>query len=160
MNGKTLGTYRHHMSPSELLGELGESTFFSYHKIANIRNPWDKVTSLFFWKLRHLNLGPQKLSIEMMDDFVSNHQLQRKVDMEVTESRYQVQSLIRYENLNEDLLKVMEHLQIPNKHPLRRFKSEFRPETSSNYQRYFSSAARDRIATLYEGWIKEGNYTF
>lgn len=57
--------FRNHMAAAQIRAALGEPTWSSYVKIANIRNPWDKMLSSFFWRQRDKGVLDDPLPVQI-----------------------------------------------------------------------------------------------
>jgi len=156
-----------HMPTIRLLESVGLSTFNRYLKFCNIRNPFDKMVSRFWWVIS--NRGGLKSSSEVSFDRV--RQIFNQYIIETPEyilandkqtyfiGRESVADFyIRYESLNEDLSAACDRLGIP-----------FQIERLGGYNRkgralkepfssYYSPEAADKVARIFAWEIAQFGY--
>lgn len=122
--------YLNHLGATKIKEYLGNNIFNSYFKFCVIRNPYDKMVSLYNMSV---NRDGYKGSFS---EFVKNHDCINYYRYFIDDKSC-IDFYIRYEFLHEDLKKVCEKLNIEydiNKLP--KFKSNFRKE--KDYKKYYN----------------------
>ena len=64
-------SYFHHISAYKIRRIIGEEIFSNYHKFCVVRNPWDRVVSTYFWRIKnsdHFNLDPETTKMDANSD--------------------------------------------------------------------------------------------
>lgn len=142
-----------HVPAIQVKKMLGVRTWRSYFKFTVIRNPWDKVVSLY-----HHKYGPNpKLSFR---DFVKG-QVKRSVDWHIYTIKKEPRCnfYIRFEHLEEDIERVCEILRITfNKNRLRHYKKSRRLE--DNYRDYYDEETKEIVRKAYLREINYFKFTF
>jgi hypothetical protein len=154
MSGQTEGNaFYNHISPSGFISLLGRDLFDHSFKITNIRNPWDKCVSDFFWKTPR-----EKISKLAFGSFLDMHQL-APVEVEITKEDFMMDAFNRFERLEFDLSSTLQSLGISQPIVLSNFKSEFRPK-NHDYRDFYVPSTKKRVAHLYQYWISLGEFEF
>ncbi|NIW61014.1 MAG: hypothetical protein GWN24_19455 [Nitrospinaceae bacterium] len=97
-----------HMSAREARSLLGEQVWKDYFKLTVERNPWDKVVSMFYWDQKGKRQG------QPFEEFVrSGMAYQSEYDRYSIGGIPQVDKIVRYENLEQDLGEVSERVGFP-----------------------------------------------
>lgn len=169
-NGK--GKWNNHTSLFEIKDRLGEKIFVNYFKFTNIRNPWDRIVSEYFYHSKR-DL-PSDVSFEQ---YVMNHckinrtgQLYTEVNEKNGKRRYLCDFYIRYEHLKEDIISVCKLLGIPEEDyaniddELPEFRTEYREHDRDgrkfHYSTYYNEKTRNKVAELYKDDIEKFGYVF
>ena len=93
--------WKNHKSAIDIKKDLGEKVFNDYFKFCVVRNPYDKMVSLYYWSKSRL---PFKEFVKKYHcNNISIHSINRKIVCNY---------FIRYENLEEDIKKVCSKLNI------------------------------------------------
>jgi hypothetical protein len=156
-------TYFNHMSGAALRGQVNSEVWTGYLKFANIRNPWAKTLSHFFYAGISPTIDRQNADVSTIRHHFSQFALGYQLPAVEGFFRSQLDNLdfyIRYENLEADIEKVQDLLGIQPEVNLPKFKTGFRPTKFDSYAQLFTPAARDHIGDVYNGWISQFNYRF
>lgn len=160
--------YYNHMPAIELREKLGDDTWNSYFKFCNVRNPWDRMVSLFynmnlsiledlrsmpFNKVQHrfYKWARNKNSRSHMDDHL----------IYTLDGRLAVDDVVRYETLHEDMSRICKHLEIqyrPNELP--KWKSDWRVRSEGYRDYYTDQKVIDDVARGHQFEIDQFGYTF
>ena len=146
--------YDEHMAARVLRCRIRPEIWDDYFKFCVERNPWDKTVS-HFSMLQGLN--DKKLTFDQyLEDakFCLNHPL-------YTDSRGKVivDSVIKYENLNEQLSNIFSKLGIPFNSLNEKANAGFR-KSKRNYQDYYDTNQREVIAKAFAKEIELFDYKF
>jgi hypothetical protein len=152
------GVWHHHISAKHIKEEIGDEIFTSYTKFCVIRNPYDIVVSAYHWAS---NMPPF-----IVKDFKTfcrgyklnyNSSITNKILLDDTPV---CDYYIRYENLKEDIIMVLERLGITEYdiNDLPNHKSNIRPKRP--YQEYYDDETRAIVAELFKTEIEMFGYTF
>lgn len=131
----------HHMSAKLIKEFIGDQMWDNYFKFCVIRNPYEKVLSAFFhlYISRNQLLGnDQNRLIFLFRNWISSSDsLKPDRDKYFIDGAYVMDEVIRYENLNNGIRKICEHLKVSfEPHRVPTFKSQYRPAGSSIYKFY------------------------
>lgn len=151
-----------HMPASQVRDQLGETLWSDYFKFCVVRNPFEKVASMFFFELRR-----QKRAVPGPDEVAA--QFEQWVDSEklpIDRNAYLIDGVpcmdrfVRYEQLGQDLGNVCEHLGLPwTPERLPRFKTGIRPAWASVAALY-TDQARQQVANTYAYELDFFGYRF
>jgi hypothetical protein len=139
---KLYGRYWNHMPAPILRLMLGPDIWDSYFKFCFERNPWDKLISLYWWAYRDQMTRPS------LDDFIATRPSALKTDWPIytIDDQIAVDTVGRYECLEEDLRSVLKQLGLSSNLDLPRAKSAhrvwdgsqvFSPESAEMVRRAF-----------------------
>lgn len=96
--------WRSHMSASEVRCALGPRRWRRYYKISSIRNPFDRMISLFIWKnRRNINFKNFSEQKDAFSRFVTSTELTSDYQMVHIDDVLIADFFIRYENLLKDM---------------------------------------------------------
>lgn len=151
-----------HMPPSRIVAAFGESTWQDHLTIAGVRNPWDRLVSMFFWShRRHPDapglLADGDLARRAFGEFISTW-TRESMDDELHSGAYPIDVFLRYEHLDDDLAVVRQRcgLQDPGL-GLPRFKASDRDR---DYTRLYDDTTREAVAHMYGDIIDRFGYRF
>lgn len=152
--------FHSHMCPSDIVRVIGLTTWTTFTKVANIRNPWSRMVSLFHFRARRARLyeidDPRTISFE---EFVqSSHRT--KVDLEITSGNYGVDRFLRFEFLKSDLGELCSELRI---HDVSTSLPALKVGIWSgrdDYRSFYSTKSRKKIERDWGDWIEIGKYTY
>lgn len=161
-----------HMRPSQIIMLLGEESFNSYHKIVNVRNPYEISVSLFWWWMWFSNdpkyavlkkAGPS----ERRKSFLRFLLLKRGLLNAARLSNYicVVPGIpfpafyIRYENLENDIKQLRQSLGILAETSFPEFKSDIRL-VSTHYSEFYTPISRAIVWFVNRWEIRHLKYRF
>lgn len=110
--------WSHHKSAKSIKNDLGDDIFEKYLKFCVIRNPYDKMVSKYYWKK----------STERFKDFAKNNNVSN-LEIHSIENKSVCDYFIRYEHLEEDIIKLCKLLGIKD------YYNNYLPTHKSNYRK-------------------------
>ncbi|MEP1963728.1 sulfotransferase family 2 domain-containing protein [Tateyamaria sp.] len=146
--------------------------FKDYFKFAFVRNPWDRIVSCWYNKVKVIReLDFERKKLPKFEDLTG--EFEEFVDFLETENlttcniHYRLQTRLipvdnmdflgRFERFEADLMKILKHLEIPKEDE---FESRNVSEDKRPFQEYYTPDLRDRVAELYKADIQAFNYKF
>jgi len=152
--------------------KVGSAIWNEYFKFSIARNPWDRVVSLFNWKVR--NDASFRNRAGAVSRFRSQEgelmEIRRKFadfargDWETNDRFYIIDGelcvdfVIRYESLSDDTLKLCRRIGVPAIE-LPRLKSGFRPG-QYHYSQYYDEATKALVAERHRNDLRLFDYRF
>lgn len=156
-------TFYAHMPPKKIIAAIGQDTWDDYFRFANVRNPWDKVASHYFFKVEWRgadgSVPETSTLVEGIETFLDGYR-RPLVEAFLVPGRPQVSDVIRYERLADDITRIAGTVGFDGGPELPRLKADTRPEQFRDYRELFSKGARDRVADLFSDWIDTYGYRF
>ncbi len=149
--------FHHGMSIFEIINYIGDEKFKEYFKITNVRNPWDRTLSYYYWKTKRMWWRPdpnqwiKSADLDLLN--IRGSQLFRK------ENKNYVDFFIRYENLYDDLKKALNTIGIEDDFVLPHAKRSVR-KSNKPYQEVWNDDSRKKIADLFPFEIEHFQYEF
>lgn len=161
-----------HVDAATMKRYLPSEVWNGYRKVTIVRNPWDRIVSLFAWKTRNdASMKPRKRFYHHLGvPFNELNELRRNFATFVgrgieTNDRFYILDgelcadlVVRYERMNDDLGDLASKLGLP---PLDvpRLKTGFRPG-QYHYSQYYDKATRELIGDLHAHDLRLFNYRF
>ena len=141
--------------PAELVRRrIAKKTWSSYYKFTIERNPWDKVISQFY-------MLKDRGVVRDIDDYFSKGincfnypQYTDKTNRDII-----VNKIIMYENLSDELGKILSVLNIPYDGKLNVYEKRNHRKDRKPYNEILTSEQIKYIKKMYEWEIKQFNYT-
>lgn len=149
-----------HFTANQVKSIVKKNIWKNYFKFSSIRNPWDRIVSLYFWRIEKDPIF--RTHIKSFDEFVltnnfSNRGGPRLIDFCCDEKgKNLVDYCIRYEYLQKDFKKALKKFNYD-------FKGELIHSGSSEheyYRNYYNSKTKDIIYDYYKKDIKLFKYEF
>lgn len=161
INSADTSTYFNHMSAEQIITAAGKDLWSSYFKFANVRNPWDKVVSHFFYFLSWNGVSTHQSDLGLVFEAFVDSYKKRPIEALLCKKEYELDAYIRYEHLQHDIADVASHLAIcVPQHNMPKLKSGHRPEGFMGYRRLYGSQERRIVERLYSDWIEKFGYRF
>ena len=152
---------------------VGEAVWNSYTKICPVRNPWDKMVSLYFWRTRkrpfyyhllRLIRGKHPRPLEQrvsFEELIIRKKQRNNLDKRIMfiSEDWEDYFFIRYEHLHEDLELLCQNIGIPydpNKLPQK--KVGYRD--GKDYRKYYNETTRKIVADAFKEEIEKFDYSF
>ncbi len=109
--GRKYADFYNHMPAKRVKSIIDRGSWETYFKFCIERNPWDKAVSLYYWRTRNMNPKPNLLEyLQTVDvNHLSNFEIY-SIDGDLA-----VDYVGSYENLDEEINKIGEILELPNK---------------------------------------------
>ena len=173
-NGIAVTETHAHVHAKNIKKLIGEEVWQAYTKICPIRNPWDQLVSYYHWKkrkrsplsrLRRITSGKGFYHPAEKMDFLTFIHHEKSIQRLNLNSRI-IKSedkddyfFIRYENLEEDLRSLCQHLELNyDERPLGNNKSQYRKERG--YQHFYNEETRKLVEDAYQWEIEKFGYRF
>lgn len=142
------GNFKNHRPAKYILRNIGAETFDSYHKVMNVRNPWDRVVSMY-----HMNLSRNPNLTISFEDYVKSgtKDVDELYHYCAINDKPCLDSFIRFENLLEDTLLFMRSHSIITEsctvsYPRAKTENSNRPCFRSHYSQETEDIIRVRYA--------------
>ncbi len=135
---------------------VGRQVWEDYFTFAVERNPWDAVVSAYFWTHRDRADPPA------FDTWVQGPQVEKLAkNAQVYRIRGEivVDRVCRYEDLDEEMARIWQELELPEAPALPRAKGHARPARSP-YREMYTTASRRRVAEAFAETIETLGYDF
>ena len=150
-----------HITVREIKPYLSQEIWNEYHKFAFIRNPFDRFVSVCAF-LNRDNPGFAKSPLAWMKEALNRPRFRERVLVREQfeqlcneEREIGVDSVFRYENLQESLDAVLGKLSLPSS-PL----SVLNSSEHKVYSEYYDEELKGLVQALYSTDIEEFNYAF
>jgi len=161
-----------HDPAAEVKRKLDPRIWNEYLKFTIVRNPWDRVVSLFSWEARNRpELQPQRRLVHRLgvrfDGFTESIQQFRefvKTDWKTNDRFYLIDGeafadlVIRYERLEQDLAEFCKRVGLPNVE-LPRLKAGMR-KAGHHYSEYYDDDSREIVAVRHANDLRIFGYEF
>lgn len=155
--GKPFRRYYNHIPARKLKRRLGKEIWDNYYKFCVVRNPWDRVISQYYWRLREED---EPMSIdEFLDSRHINSLIRKGIGVYTIDGKIAVDKICRYENLGQHLEEVRDTLGLPEPISLPQAKSTFRKD-KRHYSEVLSEHQKEKIGLIFSDEIKLLNYQF
>ena len=157
--------YWSHMPASTLKNYLPEGLWDDYFKFTIVRNPFDRMVSAFWFRLRsnielvaELQVRPFELTKKKFKSWVSKKRPSDR-HIYVIDGQVIADKLIRYENLESDVKEVCDIIGChpPGKIPRLKGGHRIKPE---HYSNYYDQECREIVEEEFEFELKTFGYSF
>jgi len=153
---KEIGYYTH-ITPKKILNYLQPDLWESYFRFCFVRNPWDLVISQYFWSIRN---KPDPISL---DSFLNSSKIKgiarRSQEMYTLNGKLVVNRLCRYENIQAEVNRIFEELNLPGNPKLPDAKRHFRSD-KRHYRDVLNEEQAARIGLIFEREIELSGYSY
>jgi len=135
------GNFKNHRPAKYILKNIGSDIFNEYHKVMNVRNPWDRVVSMYYMKNQHVSFEDYvKSGTKDVDPLYHYCAINKKPCLD---------SVIRFENLFDDTISFMKsHFPPSNfseiQYPRAKTEHSHRPCFRSHYSEETMNIINDR----------------
>jgi hypothetical protein len=170
-------TFYNHMPAVRIIEHVGIDIWNEYFKFVNVRNPFSRAVSQFFWRRPWVGDRASVLELKrgakITEEIPELPQLQTYFTQMLKETKrpavekflltgHPLDFYIRYENLEADIEAVIRKLdldladlaKIPN------LKAGSWTKLFPDYRVLFNEESRDLVETAYQDWILEFDYKF
>ena len=165
------GFYQHDPA-AEVRRKLDPTIWGDYLKFTIIRNPWDRVVSLYSWEARNKpELKPQKSFVHRLGVPFNEFAETKKAFAQFVKGEWKtndrfylidgevcVDFVIRYERLESDLQELCGRLGLPRVE-LPRLKSGMR-QAGHRYSEYYDQETREIVARAHANDVRHFGYAF
>ena len=155
--------FYNHMPISEIRRKLGREIFDTYYKFCTMRNPFDKVVSHFWWKMRNTldssNEAFPKIKGRFAKFVLQNFGGLNDRPIFMIEGHSVVDEFIRYEHLATDIEKVCNTLGIDfSAEILGNYKSSFR-KRAEHFAEYYDTVTKRLVEVEFSWEINRFKYS-
>lgn len=157
---RNFSNLRNHSTAAEAKSYLSESEWDSYFKIAFDRNPWDKVVSMYWWRVHTGHYSGDITEFIIQGDGIHFGDILLPTDyaMYTENNRPVVDYLGRFESLQHDYLEICDRIGIKH-YPLTSEKSAIR-RSSDHYSRYYNQDTQEIVHRNFSREIELFGYQF
>lgn len=143
-----------HLTLNEIIQEglITEDDARNRKVIGILRNPLERQLSLFFFKHRSnkSNATPQKFKQDMQHGFMENDGSNRILQTDYLKIRNEnVGEFWKYDNLDEHISQFVDEHHHKPAHPLKSFKSSFKPKRTNLINEYYDAITRRAVETYF-----------
>lgn len=159
-------TYYNHMPAEKILSSIGPKIFDSYHKFSIVRNPYDKLVSMFWWhqfvtsQLNNVSrLNFKDIRIKFREFILKEENIPQDKNIYTINGEIVANRILKYENLLEDLNDCCKFLDIPFEpntfRTYKRVKSRVEP-----FQDYYDEETVKYVKKFFDWELKMFSYDF
>jgi hypothetical protein len=157
-----ISEFYNHMPPYKIKNSIGEETFNSYTKIINIRNPFDMMVSHYYFKPTFDLYSNSEMSFEdyLLKTNVVEDLSKKYRDLMYIEDEFIVDEIVRFENLEEDIFKLLDKLELPSpKRELGEYKKNKR-RPDKDWKKMYSNETKELVEKHFKFYMDLFNYSF
>ena len=168
--------FEKHDNLKEILDKIDKDWFENYFKFTSIRNPWDKMVSIFNWNRTPLRLRKYGDVIEV-DDYkkcirkfrrwlkklYTNKEAIKGVQLEPfcqIEGNYLVNDIVRFEFFVEDIKKICKKLKLRFRPRRITHTKKSKPKDFNGYVDYYDKSSRYIVEDISRFEIEKFGYRF
>jgi len=157
---KELWEHKRHVKAEkakEIADKIDEKIWNNYFKFTIIRNPWDMVVSMYFYRIKARNMEKD------FNKFIERISKEKNHNYEIykIDNKYICDYFIKYENLLNGIKHVCDYCKLEN-YDLSNFKnfnSNYRPK-KLDYREMYNKKTKDLVNKLYEDYIEKFEYHY
>jgi hypothetical protein len=148
--------FYHHMPAFEIKALVGDDIWNNYYKFCFERNPWDRVISFYYWRLKK---NPNQTLTEFIDSGILQTLQDFGYRLYTIDDAIAVDRVCLYENLEQEMEAVRNRLNLPEKLVIPKAKAS-RRQDKRHYRDIISPEDRDKIAKIFSREIELFGYSF
>ncbi len=158
--------FHHHIPARKIKNRVPKEVWEDYLKFTVVRNPWEKVISGWFYYKKHFNekipldqylsFCERRMSQKIRGTGICPYNLYNYTNPDTGE--IMVDEVIRYENLNDELLRVLERVGIDSNDGLNVYAKK--SSRKKKYTEFYDDKLRVRVGRLFREEIELHNYSF
>ena len=153
-----------HSRPREIKNIIGKEKFDEYFKFSVVRNPWDRMVSMFWWKHKKKNgdfKAIKKCFNEWMTKSIIRSSVKSDLELYTIRGEFIFDYYIRYENLEQGIREVCDLLDIKDidLSRLPKHKSGYR-KFNNHYSEYYEPETAQIVKDVYGTIIDYFDYSF
>jgi hypothetical protein len=153
--------YWDHMTAEELKHKIGSNIWDNYFKFCVVRNPFEKVISIFSFITRGNQVGenvPKKLLFEMFLPLILETPLFCDKNIYTINGDICVDKILRYETLEKDFSSICDELGV-SRETLPKINNQYR-DKRLNCGEFYSDYSKELVSDRYAFEIGKFAYTF
>jgi hypothetical protein len=157
-----ISEFYNHMPPYKIKNSIGEEKFNSYTKIINVRNPFDMMVSHYYFKPTFDLYSRVEMSFEdyLLTTNVVEDLSKKYRDLMYIEDEFIVDEIVRFENLEEDIFKLLDKLELPSpKRELGEYKKNKR-RPDKDWKKMYSNETKELVEKHFKFYMDLFNYSF
>ena len=155
-NSKVNSNYKEHLNAEQIRHYIGNEIWDSYKKISIVRNPWDHAVSWYKWRESR---GKEVAEKNGFENYLINNYKTTWPFYTVNHGLYDIDFMIRFESINEDIQILLKKLNIKTEMELPKTKNKNRQ--NMDYQVFFTNKkAIDIVHEKSFHVINKFKYTF
>ena len=148
--------FYHHISAKEIKQLVSEDIWNNYYKFCFERNPWDRVISFYYWRLKK---NPQQTISEFIDSGLPEVLHEYGYGRYTINDKIVVNRVCLFENLSRELEIISKKLNFPEIPVLPKAKSAIRKD-KRHYREILNSEDKKKIEKLFHREIQLFNYNY
>lgn len=151
-----------HMSAADIRSKIGAHVWDSYFKFCVVRNPFDKLVSMFFFRKEKgtLEVEDKGETVDCFRAWISKGVPVPDRRQYLDKGEICMNYFIRYENLANDIKSVCDHLGLPfESYNIPTLKSGIRDQSIEIHD-FYSEEIVQMVSKAYEFELKEFGYRF
>ncbi len=151
------GDWWHHLPVVKVKDILPRDVFEQYFKFTFVRNPWDRVVSLFFFTRRLPLSETCSLDFETWVKYYCQRENVYSQSDLITDGagNFLVEFIGRYENLNHDWMRVSQRLSLPSKRL-----PHYNQTKRMHYSNYYDEHTKQLVGERFQEDIDRFGYSF
>jgi len=157
---------KNHSSAEVVRAFVGREVWDSYYKFCFDRNPWDRLVSLYHWRIRRLNFTPdfkEFVYATLSEDRATQKRYKAggffNWPMYCIDGAVAVDFIGRFESLNDDFRSVMQRLNLDWQSDLTHAKGGHR-NTARDYRSYYDDELLEYTTKAFAWEIEHLGYRF
>ncbi len=154
LKGKRKLNYYNHMSAAEVKDKVGVDIWNGYYKFCVVRNPWDRLLSLYFHRYK---AEPRPSISQYIKSGVLADLRRLGPDLYRIDGQVAVDNVYRYEDLAEELVSLQELLGLPEPLQLPNAKGSFR-KSKQHFSEMLSDAEISQIREVFADEVASLGY--
>ncbi len=155
--------WKGHLEASRIKERIGDAVWDSYFKFHAVRNPYEQAISMFYWKRiweQKLTAGTTIQEQAEFEKWLSNGGYKSDTYIYLINGEFISDDYIRYENLNTDLARICNKLEVPFvPEQLKFFGKNLRPAESTAMAMY-TDISKNIIKSVCKFELDYFGYTF
>lgn len=176
----TTDTFRHLLPAQymQMASDLDKRMFNDFFKFTFVRNPWDRLVSLFHWNMQsskalqgvlsgELNVAPKQVEFLEWVGWLHTHFTENILDFNLRpqhlwthfEGKQVVDFVGRYENLKKDFKVVVDHMSNVEKLKIKKL-PHINSSKHCDYREIYNSEMREKVSIIFAQDIELFGYSF
>ncbi len=148
--------FYHHISAKEIKQQISDDIWNNYYKFCFERNPWDRVISFYYWRLKK---NPKQTISEFINSGIPEVLHDFGYGRYTIDDKIVVDRVCLYENLSQELEYISNKLNLPEIPVLPKAKSAVRKD-KRHYREILGPADKNNIEKLFHKEINLFNYKY